>query len=183
MNFPSVFPLKLCRLDHRLRSNLGEHGHLQKLLMLFGHDREFEPSIRYSNSFASVSEHGLCAFYQLLQDPWLSPLDALKIILIPGHIEYQSVRFSALTDIEVKPENKENVSTVLNFMNGQDIQLDFIAEETIRSNKIAGSYRVQRTTGQGQNMANPQLQTFGVASTVLACSEFFQVRWLKQKTL
>ncbi|KAI9791002.1 MAG: hypothetical protein M1816_004569 [Peltula sp. TS41687] len=163
----------------RVRYGAGEDKHLQNVLLLFGSARKytFEPGMETSNAFAAVSAHTLCAYYQLLQDPWLSPIDASKIILIPGHIEHQSARFLAVADMQVNMNFNEDISSMSDFMNGRDIQLDFIVEESIRSGELAGSYRIQEAIRQGQTLTKPQSQMFGVASTVFACSrKSFQAR-------
>ena len=107
----------------------------------------------------AVSSQGLCAYYQLLQDPNLSPEDASRIVLLPGCIEHNEVRYKAVEDLTRDDDREELFWS--RFVTRSDDRIDFIVQETANSERISGAYyRIQSNKTQVRNSISTYSQFF-----------------------
>lgn len=117
-----------------------------------------------SDQWAAFSVRGLCAYYQLLEDPNLSPGYASKMLLRPGRVEHNGVSYTAVKDLE--RHNARSKLSWSGFITRPNDQLDFVVEETIRSKVIQAGYRIQANEPWGRDLTSSSSQFFAVTDII-----------------
>jgi hypothetical protein len=125
----------------------------------------------YSGQYSALSMEGLCAYYHLLQDPNLSPKDAVRIHLLPGCIEHNEIQYRVVEDPQ-QPHDSERPFWS-GFVTRPTDRIDFIVQETAHSDKISGTYRIHPNASDVRNSIIPYSYCFAVCE-VIACAKILQ---------
>jgi hypothetical protein len=127
-----------------------------------------------TRGWAAYTTEGLCAYYQLLENPNLSPKHAARIQLLPGCIEHHEIQYRLVEDLREQHDSKSPVWS--GFVTRPSDRVDFIVQETAHSDKIGATYKIRPNTSLVRNSITPYSYGFPICQAVDYTKKFLHVR-------